>query len=358
MPLKRTIYLYAVVMFLVFCLNSYAYANMGTSLMLGTFLHLVFGNLVIGIIEGLVIIALFKIRSIKVVLLMIAANYFSMIIGGLGVSVLGNTYERFATIYNFFPILLVMITTSYLLTILLEWPFVFLIFRKQENKAKRSFWASAIVQTISYALLIPYYLSVSWTNPLQDIHIDKSLSFAPKKNIWIYYISEKDKCVFKVKPDGSENKKIRVNPIVNENAKLFLDLSEDNSYFDLLAGIDIDEKTNEIIVPHIARVFYSPEHDSIFSWITDLRPSSQRVWEIDATFLASLGFKAINKETNAQLHLAMETPFLTWPVRMTTILPNDQVVFQLGTQIIILDLNTRKIGLITKGYSPVVVKEE
>lgn len=47
-------------------------------------------------------------------------------------------------------------------------------------------------------------------------------------------------------------------------------------------------------------------------------------------------------------------PFLAWIARNATILPSDQVVYQLGNQIVILDLSTRKLAFLALGQGPVV----
>jgi hypothetical protein len=43
---------------------------------------------------------------------------------------------------------------------------------------------------------------------------------------------------------------------------------------------------------------------------------------------------------------------------MATILPSNNVVCELEGQIVLVDLNARKIGFITMGRSPVVVLDE
>jgi hypothetical protein len=67
------------------------------------------------------------------------------------------------------------------------------------------------------------------------------------------------------------------------------------------------------------------------------------------------GLQAWNKKTNEKLNAALETPFVIWPSRNATVLPGDQVVYQLGDQIVVLDLRTRRIGLVARGRGPVVI---
>jgi hypothetical protein len=46
------------------------------------------------------------------------------------------------------------------------------------------------------------------------------------------------------------------------------------------------------------------------------------------------------------------------PTRNFILLPQEQLIFQLRDQIMLLDLPTRKIGLLTMGRGPVVVIED
>jgi hypothetical protein len=43
-----------------------------------------------------------------------------------------------------------------------------------------------------------------------------------------------------------------------------------------------------------------------------------------------------------------------WFSRCATVLPGSLVVYQLGEQIVVLDLERRQLGLLAKGRSPVV----
>ena len=56
---------------------STVFANVATPIMWASFFHLFIGNAIIGIIEGLILIKLFKLKKIKKISLLILANYFS-----------------------------------------------------------------------------------------------------------------------------------------------------------------------------------------------------------------------------------------------------------------------------------------
>ena len=60
--------------------------------------------------------------------------------------------------------------------------------------------------------------------------------------------------------------------------------------------------------------------------------------------------------------LAFETPFEQWVCRNATVLPGNQVVFQLGqdrtdAQVVILDMEHRNLACLAIGQGPAVVME-
>src|SRR5262249_284540 len=66
---------------IVFAMPAVALANVGTPLMWASAAHLVLGNAIIGLLEGLLLSGLFKLRAARAIGLMIAANYFSAWVG-------------------------------------------------------------------------------------------------------------------------------------------------------------------------------------------------------------------------------------------------------------------------------------
>jgi hypothetical protein len=63
-------------------------------------------------------------------------------------------------------------------------------------------------------------------------------------------------------------------------------------------------------------------------------------------------------DTGEKLHLALDTPFLAWPIRNITQLPDEKVLFQLGeNQICVFDLKTKQVALVAKGRGPALLLE-
>ena len=67
---------------------------------------------------------------------------------------------------------------------------------------------------------------------------------------------------------------------------------------------------------------------------------------------------SMEKKSNGEkLRFGLETPFLHWWPGEFIVLPDDQVIYQLGNQIVLVDLNKKLIGLLSLGFGPVVVAE-
>ena len=111
-------------------------ANAGTPLMWAGMLHLVFGNFFIGVGEGLVLAWVFKLRKIAAMALMIAANYAS---AWFGLSWLQSQFTQSLDLelYNAWRWVWIMVGVSYLITLVLEWPFVALCFLRQRAWFRR-----------------------------------------------------------------------------------------------------------------------------------------------------------------------------------------------------------------------------
>jgi hypothetical protein len=78
-------------------------------------------------------------------------------------------------------------------------------------------------------------------------------------------------------------------------------------------------------------------------------------WSFETGFWPVEGMIAENEERGQRFHFAWETPFSQWSIRNAIQLPNDDVIFQLGdNQICILEPETKRIALLTKGRGPAV----
>ena len=117
---KRTEILTALALLAV---PSVAQANAGTPLAWVGMLHLVFGNLLIGVLEGILLAQLFTLSKKKCIGLLILANYLSSWIGGLLLSrAISSTFPL--NLNNAWMLFWLMVLLTYIITVVLEFPFV------------------------------------------------------------------------------------------------------------------------------------------------------------------------------------------------------------------------------------------
>ena len=371
---------------IILLLPATASANAGTPLVWLGMLHLVGLNLIIGNIEGLIIAILFRQAKAKTMGIMVLANYFSTASGGFGLLWLCNKYAGYflgdEPLYRAPIFLLVVAIIAFLSTIILEWPFCLWIFRKTTNKVLKSLAASCIVQIISYAGLAALYFWVSPISIYTKLDVTRDLSFAKNKNAWVYFISTKDGDLYRIRTNGSLSEKILDTDIETKtfmySPQLFIWSSKEKGYWDLwLCGNEVPRKNRKIrlLLEKFAKKSFTRKHTNllgdpydesgdvndfnhiVFWGAEDLRVEEHPEWTVHAGFWAAEGVYAENKQEEQKLRVALETPFMMWHSRGASILPGDQVVYQLGNQIVLLDLNLRKIGLLHLGCGPVVVFE-
>lgn len=259
------------------------------------------------------------------------------------------------------------ILTLYLLTALLEWPFCLWVLKALKYTgpmARTSLSVSLIVQSISYALLIPMYYAASDFTVFTRLNSDPSLSFVRNPTAEVYFISETDGDVYKIKLDGTNRQKVFDTRIDDPSKTLFMSNQKGGKIWKLWIGHRIGADST-LISDSFSRVIPQPNDknntddyderwpESAESPI-DLRLPNQRKQEIVIHYWARQGLWVLDDLEGKAYDVGLETPFVEWKSRYATILPGDQVVYQLGEQIVILDLNSRKIGLIAYGRSPVV----
>ena len=111
-----------------------ASANAGTPLMWAGFLHLTIGNAVIGIFEGFLIARFWKLPMRSSSFVMIAGNYLSAWLGGV---LIDELMVEHLDLYlnNAWRAFWLLAAMTYIVTLLLEWPFVAFCFRRLRREA-------------------------------------------------------------------------------------------------------------------------------------------------------------------------------------------------------------------------------
>jgi hypothetical protein len=365
--------------------SSIAFADAGTPLMWLEFGHLAILNLFIGILEGLIIWIIFRTGIFRTIGILIVANYFSAFAGYVGLlRLIGKIEHKIladAPLYNALTFIVIMGIAAFVLSVILEWPFCLWALRKKTHRVFKSLVAVSVVNIVSYAILVWLYVNVSTLSVYRNVSIDHNLTLPDTQNYWIYYISTDNGNIYRIHPDGSAKSKVfDANLIIEQQSyfagpRLFVLPSTNKHGYDLWAT-EIPPKGNEtlLIKNFTTNAVLAQEHcyqageiidepnklSGSYSFqftASDFRDPNARAWIAWNNDWAWRGLIVENKITKQKFTVGLETPFLLWMVRSPIILPGDFVIFQLGDQIVLLDINNRKIRLITLGRGPVVTMD-
>jgi hypothetical protein len=355
----------------VLTLSTPAMANYLTSMMLVSSCQIYFGNILIGILEGLVIARLYDLPGKRSIGWMIGANYASMVAGMITVSFLVLFVEEAILGDDAFahtPLLLaIMAVASFIITLLIEWPFCYRILAGQPDRFRKSIRADLVAQVISYALLIPGWLGIGSYGLATQVRVDPSVVTQCRDDATLYFVAQGCDRVCKCRLNGTHIEEVaRFSPISNSSWLLLMRAAPTEPWQLRLrdskdptvlvrdvhgspiieAALEDHDDNDPAGEARIERYFasYSP---------IDYRPADQRAWKVHLTYPREI--TASNERTGEKFNVAMDAPFLGWRPQYGTLLPGDYFVFEMGARILLLDLNTRRLGMITRGHNPIVV---
>ena len=340
---------------------SIASANTGTALMLSTGIHLAFGNLLIGLLEGLALAALFKLPALRATLMMIAANYASAAVGVLcGSLVLDSEHIRLGTAWIY---ALVALPVAYLITLLSELPFVSYTFPANRRNLRATLRASLVVQTATYVPLVVWYGFVSFTSLYTDAEIVPLARMSLPDEAAVAYLSVDDGEVILRRLAGDERRRlaeprqaavesrlvVRPSDKVTETWDLVLH-SGDRTH-DAVRRVHADFLTAEE-AGDAGGIVWNEHGPRWWGSVHKLGSAIESGWSF-RTNVWGVGLSGRHTD-GRRVHLAWETPAGMLPARYATHLPGDVVVFQLGQdEICVFDPETGQLALVGRGRCPV-----
>ena len=352
-----------------------AWADMGTPLMWAGMLHLFVGNAIIGVLEGCLLARIFRLRFGRTIGLLILANYFSAWAGYLllhdAVS-LGRPVDL-NNVRLFFWALVVL---SYLMTLVLELPFVALAFWRDPRWLRKSVRGSLIVQTVSYLLLFGWFGLASQTSLLTSTRSVPLSTIPLPEDVRIYFISSGDGEVYSMAFARPAKHREFALHSTNEDDRLFVRASStDSNRWDLVARLETGDYRKPILTTVLEAVASEAVPDSHSSPtmppqevegtpfndgpVVKLGSATNSTWEFSAGSWAGEGLRGTQTNTGVRAGFSFETPFGAWAVRNATLLPGDKVLFQLGRdQICVFDPVGNRVALVVKGRGPVAIIPE
>lgn len=196
----RWIFLFA---FLTTMLPDIAYANMGPAILLEFEIHLVFLTWIIGLGEGLLLCTLFRAWRVpswrnRIFFSMIAANITSAWLGMLfvksryTVQIMGDV-----TIENLIPAFWTMVYVTFVLTMIIEFPFFLAALYGRKWLIPKALVATIFLHCISYSLLFSFYTGEESINMVTELEVVPASTFEMKEDYDLYYISPDGKQVLR-----------------------------------------------------------------------------------------------------------------------------------------------------------------
>lgn len=309
-----------------------AFADAGTILIWAEAFHLVIGNALIGVCEAVVVWLLLKrtVRFWPLCGVAVAANYVAWAAGAfvlpavrdaVSPSVLGS--QPFANVPRLMWLLYV---AAFVLTLVFEGVVLAVgskpLRRGSQVPVAALLGAYVCANVLSYAVLALYYRPTLALSAMDGVTHVSSPAFVKARDAQVYYTA-----------DSGRLMRMGLSGQAAQPAE--------GTWEELRTrqGASTDRKTG---------------------WLkpVDLRGSAQREWDwISHEALAARGLVA-RKGSAEWLVVGFEAPLLFWQSKWATVLPGDQVIYQLGDYIVALDLNTRQMATLTRGGMPVVVLGE
>ena len=302
---------------LALAIPSTASANAGTPLMWAGALHLFLGNAVIGLIEGAILAWLLRARFGRAIFVMVIGNY----VAWWCCAACSPIIERLVTGYlGPLPLLKVgvlvrdTVAATFVASLVIEAPFSYLATcvrsaRKEDRGPKflRFTFSHIAAQSTTYALLLLWYSHASQTSLLR-IQVQPDLR-SRLPNGSLQFRDSRGNLVKTALRGGA------VEPL-NANGQL------------------------------IAQQPFPPART------LDLNSG----WTVHTTDWATA--LVAESRNGARLFVALETPLINWKATDATVLPGGYVVYQLGAQIVVLDMNKRTIAPLVAGTEPYVILDQ
>lgn len=336
-----------------------ASANVPALYVFVSIFHLFIGCALLGVAEGWLIARVFRLPKKRTVPWMILANYFSAWVG-FALPAVVDFPPPLAYVNAY---LWIAIAFFFALTLILEWPFVYAAFKGDPRRFGRSIRASLVAQGASYALLVLVYLGTGWQQGLDRVESEYA-SWAEPQTV-VYYVA----------PDGKTLNRVRLHEARPERV-LELDgragdvalaadrASPDSDRMDLWAG-ETPVVRDAGRFPEAALQRPHATCREMGSYCTvDLRSGEAGARMIRNVYTRGIGLEG--EQGGDRTLVGMETVFLRLVFRHATVLPGDQVVFEVAysglpwrretrPQVCLLDSKSGRLAVIAEGRSPVTL---
>lgn len=353
--------------------------------------HFLVGNIVLGVIEGLLLAMVFRSSKRRAIGLMIGANYVSAVFGGfasMGVFLALEALIPSGGYIRWMPrVLGAAVAFSFLITIVLEWPSAAKLTGAPQRAWRRTLVPLVGVHLLTYPLLAVWYWSAADLSLYTDSKQDHTLSFIDPdvaKQFWVYSIDSSDNSLYRVRPNGTERERVIALPAGGTARRtLFLWTAGQEEASNrrmqtvdlwMLSNAPSDRRCTKLLSEISTRASLAPELVKM-AWSdvtlvvsmrgrfhpTDLREPSDRDWmpvggvefrkgssnEILRSYLFHRWYRG--DDMDAWGPIMLKGGLVVRPVRFENPVSRSEIM--------VMDLDKRVFGVL-KGESPVVVFEK
>lgn len=289
-----------------------AQANAGTPLIYAGLIHLVIGNLLIGILEGALLVKIFKTPRAKTISTLILANYISAWGGSffLGFVIVPLFHP---TLYTGWLLFWGLIVATYLLTLIIEYPFVLFTFKGVPQKRTKAIKASFLIQTISFFILFVWYGTFGFLFPGLTLYsqnnIVKPSQMSLPDNVTMYFISDKDGNVYGGDLKTQNWQKIYDLQSTNQNDNLYVAFPGSNTNTWNLMSTTSETPIKENVAPVVAITHLhtyalkdgGQSKQGKITWMNfntgaQLGPATNSLWSFRSGFWASNGLSEFKEQ--------------------------------------------------------------
>lgn len=338
---------------------SVARADLGTPLVLGTAFHVLLGNLLVGALEGAILASTFGLKLRRCIALLIGANYVSCWAGLSVIEELARWLDP--DLYHGLQAAFGLIATTYVLTLVLEWPFVAIAVAGPPGWLRRSVKGSLIAQTASYVLIFAGYALVSTTSLYTQFSVVPREQLSLPDGVQVFYFGAPDAGVYRLVDRSAPTRVLAWHSAPDDygphSDSLRFDREPNDSLaWDLVAVRARRGQAGSTVVA-VAGVVRSPR-DSVWNSVQPGGPfrvpaigaAFESPWRFRTSPWPSAGMWGRNRTTGQTLRLALGTPVLGFHIWSAIHLPGDRILFRLGEdQICLVDLPTRRVALLARG---------
>ncbi|MFK7820167.1 MAG: hypothetical protein AB8G99_15710 [Planctomycetaceae bacterium] len=335
-------------------------ANAGTPLLWAGLFHLLIGNFIVGILEGLAVARLAKLREGVCMCLMVVANYLSAWVGVTWLFDPSSNLWSGVTIENLRWMLLIQVSAAFFWTVLAELPFMLVSSRFLSGTVKlgfaRKMGVHFIVQFASYLVLSLYFAMFSVTSALSS-EVVPSSQLMPE-NVRVLVLEREESRVVEYGRDGNSFDLVSLEGVARKGDRLLVQPRPAGQWSIALvrrAGLN-EQKVVFSVLDHVQEKHVPRNSSGVPSqWFTRAWDEQNHLGqgETEWTFYGDIWGNGIRAESPRKTRqFGFSCPLFGWTCNEVTRLPNGVAVFRFGEdQICLYDPETNRAALLGRGTS-------